>query len=185
MFLFLFFLGFGFRFRGERGSSYLPLTNIGYSLPGTFLSVSTYALVLFLFEERGFLLLITALIITLCYKFMTVSFRAVVESVEDLPLELDEVSDLFSVSLLKRFRVWFLPEVKSAMILGFLLVMIEVIKEMPLTLMLSPGGYQTLSTRIFNLTSEGQWEQASIPGFFLAVIGLFSVLGINCWRSDS
>ena len=176
-------LGFGFRIQRQKFSDYLPLTNIGYSLPGTLLAVSAYALLLFLFEEVGSGLLITALIITLCYKFMTVSFRAVAESVEDLPVEQDEVSDLFSVSFLKRLRVWFLPEVKSAMILGFLLVMIEVVKEMPLTLMLSPGDYQTLSTRIFNLTSEGQWSQASIPGLLLVMIGLVSVVGINRWRN--
>ena len=104
------------------------------------------------------------------------------QSVEDLPTELDEVSDIFAVSFLKRFKDCFLPEVKNAMILGFLLVMIEVIKEMPLTLMLMPGDYQTLSTQVFNLTSEGQWERASLPGFVLVVIGLVSVIGIQRWR---
>ncbi len=177
-------LGFYFRIQGQRFLNYLPLTNIGYSLPGTLLAVSAYAVLLFLFDGAGPGLLITVLVITLCYKFITVSFRAVAESVEDMPAELDEVSDLFSVSFLKRLRFWFLPEVKSAMIFGFLLVMIEVFKEMPLTLMLSPGDYQTLSTRIFNLTSEGQWEQASIPGLFLVMIGLISVVGMNRWRSD-
>ena len=177
-------LGFCFRLWNQRFSDYLPMTNIGYSLPGALLAVSAYVLLLFLFEQVGFGLLITTLIITLCYKFITVSLRPVAESVEDMPVELDEMSSLFSVSFLRRLRVWFLPEVKNAMILGFLLVMIEVIKEMPLTLMLSPGDYQTLSTRIFNLTSEGQWEQASIPGLFLVMIGLISAIGVNRWRSD-
>ncbi len=174
-------LGFGFRTRGQKFENYLPLTNIGYSLPGTLLAVSAYALLLFLFEEVSYGLMITALIITLCYKFFTVSFRPVAASVEDMPGELDEVSDLFAVSFFRRVTLCFLPEIKSAMILGFFLVMIEVIREMPLTLMLTPGDYQTLSTQIFNLTSEGQWGQASLPGLFLVMIGLVSVTGIHRW----
>ena len=177
-------LVFGFRTQAQRFENYLPLTNIGYSLPGTLLAVSAYALLLFLFEEVGHGLLMTALIIALCYKFFTVSLRPVAESMEDISGELDEVSDLFAVSLLKRLTGCFLPEVKSAMILGFLLVMIEVVKEMPLTLMLSPGDYQTLSTQIFNLTSEGQWGQAALPSLFLVMIGLVSVIGIHRWRSE-
>ena len=62
-------LGFVFRMRGQKFGDYLPLTNIGYSLPGTLLAVSVYALLLFLFEEVGRGLLMTALIVSLCYKF--------------------------------------------------------------------------------------------------------------------
>jgi iron(III) transport system permease protein len=55
------------------------------------------------------------------------------------------------------------------------LVFVDVMKEMPATLMTRPFGWDTLSVRIFELTSEGQWEQAAIPALALVLVGLLPV----------
>ena len=51
-----------------------------------------------------------------------------------------------------------------------------VIKEMPITLMTRPFGWDTLSVKIFELTSEGEWERAALPSIFLLVSGLLPII---------
>jgi iron(III) transport system permease protein len=49
-------------------------------------------------------------------------------------------------------------------------------KEMPITLMTRPFGKETLSIRIFEMTSEGEWERAALPSFFLILISLIPTI---------
>ena len=58
---------------------------------------------------------------------------------------------------------------------AMLLVFVDVMKEIPITLMMRPMGWDTLATRIFALTSEGMWREAAIPALALVMVGLLPV----------
>ena len=60
-----------------------------------------------------------------------------------------------------------------------MVVFIEVMKEQPATLLLRPVGFDTLSSKIYNYTSEGQWILASSPSLILIITCLISVYLIN------
>ena len=47
---------------------------------------------------------------------------------------------------------------------------------MPATLLLWPFGWSTLATRIFEVTSEGEWERAALPAVTLIAAGLIPVI---------
>jgi iron(III) transport system permease protein len=49
-------------------------------------------------------------------------------------------------------------------------------KEMPITLMTRPFGWDTLAVRIFEMTSEGEWEQAALPAVTLVFAGLLPII---------
>ena len=68
---------------------------------------------------------------------------------------------------------------KSALFLGFMIVFIECVKEQPATLLLRPVGFDTLSTKIYNFTSEGEWEMAASPSLLLIFLSLAFVYLIN------
>ena len=68
---------------------------------------------------------------------------------------------------------------KSALYLGFMIVFIESVKEQPATLLLRPVGFDTLSTKIYNFTSEGEWEMAASPSLLLIFLSLVFVYLIN------
>ncbi|MDR2876700.1 MAG: iron ABC transporter permease, partial [Chromatiales bacterium] len=57
-----------------------------------------------------------------------------------------------------------------------LLVLVDVMKEMPATLMLRPFGWDTLAVRIFELTGEGYWERAGLPALTLVLVGLVPIV---------
>ena len=85
----------------------------------------------------------------------------------------------FSVSSLKAFLSFYFPQMRPAILMSMLVVFIEVIKEQPATLLLRPVGFETLSSKIYNYTSEGQWILASLPSLFLIMICLVLVYILN------
>lgn len=177
--LFSFTLSLFLREMKLKTHSWAILSTVGYSVPGTILAVSMYALLLMLVGSVDAGILMVALVVALGYKFLTVSLRPIADAVENIPLELDEVSQIFKSSFFKRLRTYLIPYTKDGLIIGLLLVMIEVMKEMPLTLMLAPSEYQTLSIKIFNYTSEGEWLKASLPSLLLMIVGVVSVILVH------
>ena len=55
------------------------------------------------------------------------------------------------------------------------MVFVDVMKEMPITLMIRPYGWDTLAVRIFNLTTEGEWERAALPAVAIVLAGMLPV----------
>jgi iron(III) transport system permease protein len=49
-------------------------------------------------------------------------------------------------------------------------------KEMPITLMTRPFGWDTLAVRVFEMTSEGMWERAALPSLMIVLTGLLPVI---------
>ena len=62
----------------------------------------------------------------------------------------------------------------TAMVAGALLLL-DVVKELPATLLLRPTGFDTLPVWIWNLTSESQWQEAAVPALTLVVLALVPV----------
>jgi iron(III) transport system permease protein len=55
-------------------------------------------------------------------------------------------------------------------------VFVDVIKEMPATLLLRPFGYETLALRVWELTSESLWQAAALPALTIVAVGILPVL---------
>jgi len=55
-------------------------------------------------------------------------------------------------------------------------VMVDVMKEMPITLMTRSFGWDTLAVRIFQLTSESMWANAAVPALAIVLVGLVPVV---------
>ena len=68
-----------------------------------------------------------------------------------------------------------MPIVQKGLFTAMVLVFVDVMKELPITLMTRPFGYDTLAVRVFELTSEGLWERASVPALAIVVIGFIPV----------
>ncbi|HEX5693829.1 MAG TPA: hypothetical protein VFY00_04320, partial [Arenimonas sp.] len=68
-----------------------------------------------------------------------------------------------------------LPLLRPGLVAAGLLVLVEVVKELPATLMLRPFGWDTLAVRIHAYTSEGLWMQAAWPALWLGLVGLLPI----------
>ncbi|MFM1891753.1 MAG: iron(III) transport system permease protein, partial [Pseudomonadota bacterium] len=70
----------------------------------------------------------------------------------------------------------YIPILRPGLLTAGLLVLVDVMKEMPATLLLRPFGWDTLAVRIYELTSEGEWERAALPAVALVLTGLIPVV---------
>jgi ABC-type spermidine/putrescine transport system permease subunit II len=71
------------------------------------------------------------------------------------------------------------PLVRSGIVSGAALVFLTVMKELPVTLLLRPIGFDTLATRIWSATADGFWTRAAGPALLLIVLSGLSMLLIN------
>jgi iron(III) transport system permease protein len=78
-------------------------------------------------------------------------------------------------------RVTF-PLARSGFVAGFALVFVSAMKELPITLLLSPIEYRTLATEIWTASGQGAYSDAAVPAFILVVIASLPTL---LFRSDN
>jgi iron(III) transport system permease protein len=178
----------------HRPDSYtLSLTRVatlGYSLPGTVLAVGIFIPVakadnlLIRFMQSAFdfeissLLQGTLIVMFIAYliRFMTTGFNAVDSSMQRITTSIDEASRLMGVKGLALLRRIHIPLLKNGLLTALILIFVEVMKEMPITLMTRPFGWDTLAVKIFELTSEGEWERSALPAVALVLVGLVPVI---------
>ena len=124
---------------------------------------------------------ILAMIIGMSIRFLTIGLSPISNSFLRISNSQLAVLELNQNSKLKNFIKALAPMIKVSTMSASLMVFVEVIKEMPISLMTRPFGKETLSIRIFELTSEGEWERAALPSLFLIVISLIPtfILYIN------
>lgn len=78
----------------------------------------------------------------------------------------------------------YLPLVKGSLGVALLMVFVDIMKEMPITLMTRPSEWDTLAVRIYAYTMEGQFEQAALPALVIVLVGLLPVMLFSKWSID-
>ena len=71
------------------------------------------------------------------------------------------------------------PLLRPALMAAALLVLMEVVKELPLTMILRPFDFDTLSTRVFELARIEQWADAALPALLIVACGLVPVIVLD------
>ena len=159
------------------------LANLGYAIPGTVLAV---ALMLALLGTEAWLRAgwqaspvlasgVLAMSLALTLRFLRVGYGSVESGWRALRPELIEAARSLGASRGQRLWQIELPLLRPSLLAALLLVGVEVMKEMPATLMLRPPGWDTLAVKIYGYTSEGLWHEAAWPALILIVIGLLPV----------
>ena len=67
----------------------------------------------------------------------------------------------------------------SSCLIAFLLIFIDILKELPITLILRPFNYNTLSVLTFEYASSEQLAQAALPALLITIIGLLPLIFLN------
>lgn len=164
--------------------SLCSLSLLGYALPGNLVAVAVF---LYFQQFRphipSFLSFLTAPLVLLILghliRYLSVSYRAQNNALKALNPNYDKVAKTLGASSSRIFKEVTFPLISPAFIGSFVLIFIEVIKEMPITLMLRPYGMNTLAVRIYELTSEGEWERASIAAVLIVICGMLGTLLIS------
>ena len=160
------------------------LANLGYVVPGTVLAVGIFIpiawldnqLIAFGVTSTQFLSgSVIVMLLALSTRFMTVSFQPVDRQLQRLTVNQEAAAKLLSDSPFQRWRQVMLPVLSPGVLTGLLMGFVEVMKEMPITLMTRRQGWDTLAVRVFEMTSEGMWARAALPSLLIVLVGLIPV----------
>lgn len=166
------------------------IATIGYALPGAVLAVGIFIPLAWLdnqlsewlsmlFQiETGLLIQGTLGVMLIAYmtRFLAVGHYPIDSAMQRITRNIDEAAMGFGLSGWAVLRSIHLPMLKTGIFTAATLVFVDVMKEMPITLMTRPFGWDTLAVRIFALTSEGEWEQAALPSVTLVLAGLVPII---------
>lgn len=154
---------------------------MGYALPGTVLAVGV--VIGFNAIEDGLGLSeplisggIFALLFAYAVRFLRMAHNPLHNAMGQIKPTIIESSKLLGADKTERFWRVYLPLIRPGALTALLLVFVEVMKEMPATLLLRPMNWDTLAVRIYELTSEGEWERAALPAVLLVLVGILPVI---------
>ena len=170
--------------------STVSLANLGYALPGSMLAVAIMLAFSVLDRElviplsswlggagKPILLgSLSALLLAYLIRFMAVAYGPLENSLARIRPSLPEASRSLGVGGIGLFFRVYLPLLVPGAMSAALLVFVDVLKEMPATLLMRPFGWGTLSVRVFEMTSEGEWARAALPALTLVLVGLLPVI---------
>lgn len=160
------------------------LANLGYVVPGTVLAVGIFIPIAWLDNQliafgitstQFFSGSVIVMLLALSTRFMTVSFQPVDRQLQRLTVNQEAAAKLLSDSPYQRWRQVMLPVLSPGVLTGLLMGFVEVMKEMPITLMTRRQGWDTLAVRVFEMTSEGMWGRAALPSLLIVLVGLIPV----------
>jgi iron(III) transport system permease protein len=164
-----------------RSASKLAL--LGYSIPGAVIAVGVLVAVLAVgrLVEGGGVMLVTGSVAALMFgyvvRFMAVGFLSVEAGFSRIGENLTAASRVLGANPMRTlFRIEF-PLLRRSLIAAATLVFIDVLKELPLTLILRPFNFDTLATRAFQLASDEQVAH-SAPAALLVIATAAIVVGI-------
>lgn len=159
------------------------LAGMGYAIPGSVIAVGILLPVAWLqslWPGAGLGVLLTASSLGVIYAYL-VRFTAVaVQSVESgytrIPASLDEAArTLGSSRAVMAWRVH-MPLLWRSLAVAALMVFVDVVKELPATLLLRPFDTDTLAVIAHNLARDERLGEAALPALSIVLVGLAPVL---------
>ena len=161
------------------------LLSIGYAVPGLILAVGMVQLLIYI--DSNFLdstdIAITGSLFGLLVAYMIKTYALANSSIESgyegINSYIDESSKLLGTtgwSMLRRVHV---PLMKTSFLTAALLVMSEVVKELPATLILRPFNFETLAVSTYIYAAEERMIQAASPAIAIVLIGLIPIVFLS------
>jgi iron(III) transport system permease protein len=187
--IFSFLINYGNRISKSKFLNYLSLFSIsGYAIPGVILGLAFITFFSWLSDfltlsfgilsiKKIFIGSIVGLIVAYFIRFYSLAFNGVKSNYLKINQSIDESSYLLGYSKMKTVRKIHLPYLKNSIMLIGILIAIEIIKELPITLILRPFNFDTFATKAYAYASQDLLEAAALPSLFLIFwAGLFIYL---------
>ena len=168
----------------------INLSTIGYALPGTVIAIGIIVPFSWLDQrlisfsekflniEHGLILsgTIVALLFAYTIRFLAVAFGSVDSDLKTISPNIDYAGRSLGKSSFNILRRIHLPIISSSIFTAVLLVFVDVLKELPATLILRPFNFNTLSIRAYELASDERLIDAAPASLLIVLVGIIPVI---------
>ena len=178
---------YGNRVSRNKTLNFLSTLSIsGYAIPGVILAVAFITFIAW-FDENiikslGFLSIkklfigsILGLVIVYFVRFYSLAFNGIKSGYEKINVSVDESAYLLGYSKRKTFMNIHVPYLRNSLLFVVILISLEIIRELPITLVLRPFNFETFATTAYISASEDMLEAAAVPSLFLILIAAFFI----------
>ncbi|MFT9849480.1 ABC transporter permease [Aneurinibacillus sp. REN35] len=166
------------------------LVAAGYSLPGAIIAIGVLGMCIGLDEmlaplyawmglgESPLVLSMSLVMLVVAYvvRFMATGYNSIEAGFEKVGMSYTEASRLLGYGMTRTFFKVDLPLLKGALLSGTILTFVEIVKELPMALLLRPFNFETLATKTYQYASDERIFEASIPSLFIIAVSMISVL---------
>lgn len=119
---------------------------------------------------------ITALVFAYLVRFMAVAFGAVESSLIKIKPSLDDASRSLGYGPTKTLVKVHAPMMWGGLLTGAMLTFVDVMKELPATMVIRPFNFDTLAVRVYNLASDERLTEAAGPALAIVLVGIVPVI---------
>ncbi len=175
------------------------LLGMGYAVPGTVIAVGVLLPFTWIdntlnawlqgnFNVNVGLLLsgsIFALIFAYLVRFLAVALNTVDAGLSKIKPSMDEAGRSMGLSAVNILRSVHIPMMKGSLLTACLLVFVDVLKELPATLILRPFNFNTLAIRTYELANEERLADAATPALAIVLVGIIPVIILSYSISQS
>lgn len=179
-------LGLGFALRRGGGAllqAAARLLSLGYAIPGAVVAVGILLPVGWVqarWPEAPVAAVVTGTLFGVLYaclaRFSAVALQSVEAGYARLPPSLDESARLLGAGGRRLFAEVHFPLLRRSAMAAALLVFVDVMKELPATLVLRPFGADTLAVVAYNFARDERLAEAALPSLAIVAVGLVPVL---------
>ena len=170
----------------------LNFSKVGYAAPGIVVAIGIITPTLYLDKKINYFFnlldkdvgliissSLTILIFSYLVRFLSVAYNPIEAGMDKISKKIDYSALNLGASKNTLFFKIHFPMISISCLVGFLLVFIDILKELPLTLILRPFNFNTLSVATFEYASSEQLILASLPALLITLIGLLPLIFIN------
>lgn len=171
-------------FGGKYASVLGQITTLGYSIPSAVLAIGVITLFVSLdswlqsVSAGGFSLTMSSamLIFALSVRFFTIGYQSVETGFAKVGMIYSEASRTLGRGVSQTFFRVDLPMVRHAILSGAVLVFIDILKELPLSLILRPFNSETLGTTVYHYVNNEVLEEIALPSLLIVMAGTVFIL---------
>ena len=159
----------------------------GYAIPGVILAIAFITFIAWFDEsvikslgllsvKKIFIGSILGLVLVYFIRFYSLAFNGIKSGYEKINISVDESSYLLGYSKRKTFMNIHIPFLRNSLLFISILISLEIIRELPITLILRPFNFETFATTAYISASEDLLEAAAVPSLFLILIAAFFII---------
>lgn len=166
------------------------VASMGYAVPGTVIAVGVMMPLAWLdttidnwmrstFDFSSGLLLsgtVVALLFAYTVRFLAVSLQAVEAGLGKIKPSMDDAGRLLGLTPMGVLRKIHFPLMKGTVLTALLLVFVDVLKELPATLILRPFNFNTLAVRAYEMAADERLADAALPALMIVAAGILPVI---------
>ena len=185
------FMAYGKRLRGSLGvAAAVRVAGMGYAVPGTVIAVGVLIPFAWIdnqidawmrasFDVSTGLLLsgtLAALLFAYTVRFLAVSLQTIEAGLGKIRPSMDDAARSLGLAPDQVLTRIHMPIMRGTLLTALLLVFVDVLKELPATLILRPFNYNTLAVRTFELASDERLAESSTAALAIVLVGIIPVI---------